>query len=53
MESFDEVKDFFDYLIIGDNGWEGVRPDAPQSAKDAYHKYVQKQKEYEKDGIRS
>lgn len=52
MENFEEVKMFFDYLIIDDDGWKGIRDDAPKSAKKAYDDYVIKQKQLETEGIK-
>ena len=33
MENFEDVEKFFEYLIIDDDGWKGIRDDAPESAK--------------------
>lgn len=52
MMSFDNVKDFFDYLIIDDEGWAGLKEDAPESAKQAYQDYINKQRLLEKNGVK-
>lgn len=52
MENFEDVKKFFDYLIIDDNGWKGIRDDAPESAKKAYDEYIKKQNTLEKQGYK-
>lgn len=44
MENFEDVKKFFDYLIIDDDGWKGIKDDAPESAKKAYAEYIKKKK---------
>lgn len=43
MENFEDVKKFFDYLIIDDDGWKGIRDDAPESAKKSYDEYIREQ----------
>lgn len=53
MEHFDDVKDFFDYLIIDDDGWKGIREDAPEKAKLAYQKYMNQQKDLDSKGIKA
>lgn len=57
MISWDEVKDFWDYIEYypesdeegydgeHDGGIKGVRDDAPEEAKKAYRKYLAKNKE--------
>lgn len=39
MEDYKTVEEFFDYLIIDDDGWKGIKADAPESAKKAYENY--------------
>ena len=53
METYDAVKDFIDYTTAEDNDlpYGGLTADAPQSAKDAYAKYLIKQRELEAKGI--
>ena len=43
MENFEDVEKFFEYLIIDDDGWKGIRDDAPESAKKAYAEYIKKE----------
>lgn len=50
MENFEDVKKFFDYLIIDDDGWKGIRNDAPESAKKAYAEYIEKEKDKRRKG---
>ena len=52
VENFEDVKKFFDYLIIEDDGWKGIRDDAPESAKKAYDEYIKKQNTLEKQGYK-
>lgn len=52
MENFEDVKKFFDYLIIDDDGWKGIRDDAPESTKKAYDEYIKKQNTLEKKGYK-
>jgi hypothetical protein len=52
VENFEDVKKFFDYLIIDDDGWKGIRDDAPESAKKAYDEYIKKQNTLEKKGYK-
>lgn len=52
MEDFEAVKAFFDYLIIDDEGWKGIRDDAPDSAKKAYNDYIKKQNELAEKGMK-
>lgn len=37
--SYEQVKPFYDYLIINDNGWAGIREDAPEEVKKAYKEF--------------
>lgn len=53
MEDFEDVKKFFDYLIIDDDGWKGIRDDAPETAKKAYEEYMKKQKRFDDEGIKA
>ena len=53
MEDFKNVKKFIDYLIIDDDGWKGIRDDAPTTAKKAYEKYMKEQKRLEDKGIKT
>lgn len=53
MENFEDVKKFFDYLIIDDDGWKGIRDDAPEKAKKAYEEYMEKQKRFDSEGIKA
>ena len=41
---------WMDYMVIGEHGWDGIREDAPQWAKDAYQAYIDNQ-EYTEDGF--
>lgn len=52
MENFNDVKKFYDYLIIDDDGWKGIKEDAPESAKQAYKEYIEKQNNFDKQGIK-
>ena len=53
METYDAVKDFIKYITAEDNDmpYGGLVDDAPQSAVDAYQRYVAKEREAEKKGI--
>lgn len=53
MENLEDVKEFFDYLIIDDDGWKGIRDDAPKSAKKAYAEYIEKEKVNAEKGIKA
>lgn len=53
MENFDDVKKFFDYLIMDDDGWKGIREDAPEDVKQAYDEYIKKQKSLDSEGIKA
>lgn len=52
MEDYKAVEEFFEYLIIDDEGWKGIKTDAPDSAKKAYAKYIKMQEEKVKDGYK-
>lgn len=53
METYDAVKDFINYITAEDNDlpYGGLVEDAPQTAKDAYKKYLARQKSLEAQGI--
>ncbi len=53
MENFEDVEKFFEYLIIDDDGWKGIRDDAPESAKKAYAEYIKKEEANAKKGIKA
>jgi hypothetical protein len=53
MENFKDIQKFFDYLIIDDDGWKGIRNDAPDDVKKAYDDYIEKQKDLENKGIKA
>lgn len=53
MKSFEEVEQFYEYLIIGEDGWKGIKDDAPESAKKAYENFLEKEKENASKGIKS
>lgn len=44
---------FFDYLIIDDDGWKGIREDAPDEIKAAFYAWQQEQIKLEKQGIKN
>ena len=52
MENFKNVEKFYDYLIINDDGWAGIKEDAPEEAKKAYDEYMRKEKELSEEGIK-
>ncbi|WP_165445148.1 hypothetical protein [Bacilliculturomica massiliensis] len=45
--SYDMVKDFIEYVIVGETGWEGLRKDSPETANMAYQKYLDMQQKDE------
>ncbi len=47
----DAVKDFYDYLIIGEEGLVGLRDDAPEEAKRAYAEYLDEERQEEVEGF--
>ena len=53
MENYDDVKEFFEYLIINDEGWVGLDENAPESALKAYQEYLSKKKDYEEKGLKT
>ena len=53
MENFEDVKKFFDYLIIDDDGWKGIRDDAQKKKKKAYAEYIKKEKANAEKGIKA
>ncbi len=52
MIAYDDVKDFIDYITMDDDGWNGVREDAPESAKAAWDAYCKREEEAEKMGVK-
>lgn len=52
MENFEDVKKFFDYLIIDDDGWKGIRDDAPDSAKKPMRNISKRKKQTPKKASR-
>lgn len=45
MWSYDDIKDFYEYLIYDEDGWAGIRDDAPEKAKKAYAEFKRKEAE--------
>ena len=50
--AYKAVEAFYDYLIIDENGWAGIREDAPEEAKKAYAKFKKMEQDALKDGIK-
>lgn len=44
-------KYFLPYLIIGENGWERLRDDAPEEAKQEFKEYLENKKFAEENDI--
>jgi len=52
MEHLEDVKAFFDYLVMDDDGWRGVRDDAPEEAKRAYEAYMARKRQLAERGAK-
>ena len=52
VENFEDVKKFFDYLIIDDDGWKGIRDDAPDDVKKAFEEWQNEQKDFESQHLK-
>ncbi len=53
MKSFEDVEPFYKYLIIDEDGWKGIKDDAPESARMAYAEYMEKERADSENGIKS
>ena len=59
METYDTVKDFFDYILDDDQpGYDenlpfgGIREDAPEKAKKAYAAYPKEYRKQQEQGVK-
>jgi len=45
--SGEAISDFIDYIISDDEGWIGLRDDAPEKTKQAYAEYLEEERQAE------